>query len=395
MHMGAMGRRRFMRMAAGSSLGLTGWLSQGCVGGRGELADAPAGTPLLGTSGGSDQASIFVPKVNGGINLQPVRRLDKDRDDGALVIVPELVALQLRTVYELGFDGIRLTVPYGDRANFLGSIPYVRAARALGIDAVVVLSNFSGLVMARVLFDDKTRPEVLKLYNELLATPPAPAAAGAGGLGPRGVGRIAFQILNEPALFFGIPPDVYVHELLGPCHAELRELNPQIIVVAAAEVGTLDGPPRMRAMFEAGLENACDRVAFHIYDREVIEALAPNVRGLVWVTESGAAGTDRHLGWVRDTDQEIRTRLPDVSRIFHFDLYDSDRGKFRLIDLEPQGSTFRAVAESADLYSYFARNVAQAAAGRPLLPFETLVPDIRAYFPTAADVQAYDSVYFA
>ena len=51
------------------------------------------------------------------------------------------------------------------------------------------------------------------------------------------------------------------------------------------------------------------------------------------------------------------------------------------------------MAESADLYAYFARNVAQAAAGRPLLPFETLVPDIRAYFPTAADVQAYDSVF--
>lgn len=392
----SIGRRRFMRLAAGSSLGLTGWWSQGCAGSRERgLAEAPGGSASSGASGSAEDASIFMPKVNGGINLQPVRRLDMDRDTGDLVIVPELVALQLRTVYELGFDGIRLTVPYGDRANFLGSIPYVRAARALGIDAVVVLSNFAGLVMARVLFDERTRPKVLKLYDTLLATPPDPAAAGAGGLGPRGVGRIAFQILNEPALFFGIPPDVYVRELLGPCHADLRELNPQIIVVAAAEVGTLDGPPRMRAMFEAGLEDACDRVAFHIYDRNVIPALAANVKGLVWVTESGAAGTDRHLSWVRDTDGEIRTRLPDVSRIFHFDLYDSERGKFRLIDLQPQGAAYRVVAESAALYDYFAQNVASAAAGRPLLPFETLVPDIRAYFPTPADVQAYDAVYSA
>jgi hypothetical protein len=346
-------------------------------------------------SGSAEDAAIFVPKVNGGINVQPVRRLDPDRDEKDPVIVPELVALQVRTVYELGFDGIRLTVPYGDRANFLGAIPYVRAARALGIDAVVVLSNFSGLVMARVLFDERTRPMVLSLYDALLATPPDPAAAGAGGQGPRGVGRIAFQILNEPALFFGIPPDVYVRELLGPCHADLRELNPQIIVVAAAEVGTLDGPPRMRAMFEAGLEDACDRVAFHIYDPEVIAALSANVKGLIWVTESGAAGTDRHLSWVRDTDAEIRARLPDVSRIFHFDLYDFDRGRFRLIDLQPQGAGYRVVAESAELYAYFTRNVSQAAAGRPLLPFETLVPDIRAYFPTPADVRAYDAVHSA
>jgi hypothetical protein len=257
---------------------------------------------------------------------------------------------------------------------------------------VVALSPPSGFVVARTLFDDRTRLPVLKLYDALLATPPAPAAPGAGGLGPGGVGRIAFQILNEPALFFGIPPDVYVRELLGPCFADLHELDPRIIVVAAAEVGTLDGPPRMRAMFEAGLEDVCDRVAFHIYDPAVIPALSANVKGLVWVTESGAAGTDRHLSWVRDTDEEIRARLPDVSRIFHFDLYDSDRGKYRLIDVQQQGATYRVVTESADLYAYFARSVAQAAAGRAILPFESLIPDIRAYFPTSADVQAYDAV---
>jgi hypothetical protein len=309
-----------------------------------------------------------------------------------VVILPELVALQLRTVYELGFDGIRLTVPYGDRANFLGAIPYVRAARALGIDAVVVISNFTGFIVARALFDDRTRSKVLLLYDNLMATAPDPAAPGAGGLGPAGVGRIAFQVLNEPALFYGIPPDVYVRELLAPCSAVLHELNPQIIVVAAAEVGTLDGPPRMRAMFEAGLENVCDRVAFHIYDPAVITALAADVKGLVWVTESGVAGTDRQLSWVRDTDQEISSRLPDVSRIFHFDLYDSDPGKYRLIDIQPQGAGYRAVRESADLYAYYSQNVAQAAAGRPLLPFEKLIPDIRAYFPTSFDVESYDAV---
>jgi len=36
--------------------------------------------------------------------------------------------------------------------------------------------------------------------------------------------------------------------------------------------------------------------------------------------------------------------------------------------------------------------VSEAAAGRPVLPFETLVPDVRAYFPTASDVAALDEL---
>jgi hypothetical protein len=207
------------------------------------------------------------------------------------------------------------------------------------------------------------------------------------------VGRVAFQVLNEPALFVGVPPAVYVHEILEPCTTEIHGLNPQIIVVGAAEVGTLDGPPRMRAMLEAGLEVACDRVAYHIYSRQVIERLSFTVRRLVWITESGTAGTAGHLSWVRDTFQEIRATIGDVSRIFYYDLYDEEPGRYRLIDLQQSGSTYRAVVESADLYAYFARKVRDEAAGRPLLPFETLIPDIRVYLPTAADVAAYDEVF--
>jgi hypothetical protein len=337
--------------------------------------------------------AIFVPKVNGGINVQPVRRLDRVQDEHDLVIIPELVALQLRAAYELGFDGIRITAPGGDRASFLGAIPYVRAARALGIDAVVVLANFEGFTLARALWDPKRRPDVLKLYDKTLATPPLPAAPGAGGLGRGGIGRIAFQVLNEPALFNGIPPDVYVHEILEPCTSDIHELNPLIIVVAAAEVGTVDGPPRMRAMLEAGLEHSCDRVAYHIYDRDVIPLLSFNVKRLVWVTESGTAGTAGHLAWVRDTFAEIRARIGDVSRIFYYDLYDQEPGRYRIIDLQRAGATYRAVVESVDLHQYFSQKVAEAAAGRPLLAFENLIPDLRAYFPTPADIAAYDEVF--
>ena len=386
------GRRRFMRVAAGSSLGLTGWLSQSCAGSRGGVADAPAGSAPTAAST-PDNAPIFTPKVNGGINIQPVRRLDRDQNEKVPVIVPELVALQMRTVYELGFDGIRLTVPYGDRANFVGAIPYVRAARALGIDAVVVLSNFSGFVVARAC-STSTRArgaEALRAAGHGAGSDRGRPNAGRAGAGGDRTDRLPGPERARPLLRH--PARRVRARAAGSLPRDLHELNPQIIVVAAAEVGTLDGPPRMRAMFEAGLEDVCDRVAFHIYDPAVIPALSANVKGLVWVTESGAAGTDRHLSWVRDTDEEIRRRSSPTSRASSTSTSTTPtREKYRLIDIQLQGATYRAVAESADLYAYFAGNVAQAAAGKPLLPFEKLIPDIRTYFPTPEDVQAYDAV---
>ena len=258
---------------------------------------------------------------------------------------------------------------------------------------MVVVANFEGVTTARALWDPKRRPDVLELYRQVFATPPEPAAPGAGGQGPKGAGRIAFQILNEPSLFSGVPPDVYVREILRPCAEELRARDSQVIVVGAAEVGTLDGPPRMWAMLEAGLEDACDRVAYHVYSRAVIPLLAQNVLRLVWVTESGVAGTSQHLGWVRNVFAEIRAEIGDVSRIFYYDLYDSEPGQFRLIDLQQAGPAYRAVVESKDLVAYFDENVRTAAAGRPLLAFDALIPDIRAYLPTAADVEAYDRVF--
>src|SRR5262249_30139747 len=229
--------------------------------------------------------------------------------------------------------------------------------------------------------------------DETFAARAKPAAPGAGGLGPGGVGRIAFQILNEPALFVGVPPDVYVNEILAPCTQEIAEINPPVIAGAAADVGTNHAPPRLRAMLEAGLESACERVAYHIYDRAVIPMLSFNVKRLVWVTESGSAGTSTHLAWVRDVFPEIRAQIADVSRIFYYDLFDQEPGRYRLIDLQRMGSTYRAVVESADLYRSFSEQVRDAVKGRPLLAFETLVPDVRAYFPTPADVAAYDRVF--
>jgi hypothetical protein len=151
----------------------------------------------------------------------------------------------VRAVYDLGFDGLRITVPFGDRGSFLAAIPYVRAARALGIDAVVILADFAGFTLARALHDDDWRGDVLHLYSTVFAAPPEPVRPGMGGLGPKGVGRVAFQVLNEPSHFLGVPPDVYVHEFLAPCFTWLKART-LTHVVSAAEVENVDGPARIR-----------------------------------------------------------------------------------------------------------------------------------------------------
>jgi hypothetical protein len=387
------GRRRFLRLTAGLPVGLAGWLGKGCsAGGDGTpTPTAPAGATSVERS--ADDTPIPVPKANEGINVHPLRRLDADPAEQDPVIVPDLVALQLRSVYELGFDGLRITAPFGDRGSFLAAIPYARTARALGIDAVVVLADFAGFTLAQALHDDDWRGEVLRLYATVFAPAPEPVRPGMGGPGPRGVGRIAFQVLNEPTHFLGVPPDVYVHEFLAPCYTQLKAESPEVIVVSAAEVGNVDGPARVRAMLEAGLESVTDRVAYHIYSRAAIPLLSGNVKHLVWITESGASGTANHLPWVRDVFPEIHAGIEDATRIFYFDLFDPDRGIYRILDIRADGDGYRAVVESTDLYGFFADRVATAAAGRPLLGFDTLVPDIRAYFPTEADIRAYDEVW--
>jgi hypothetical protein len=144
-------------------------------------------------------------------------------------------------------------------------------------------------------------------------------------------------------------------------------------------------------MLEAGLEHVCDRIAYHVYSREVIPMLGDHVRGIVWVTESGAVGTGQHLPWVRDVFPEIRAGIPDLLRIFYYDLFDDAPGVYRVLDVRHAGQAVRAVVESTALHDYWAARVREAAAGQPLVGFAELVPEIRAYFPTLADTQAYDA----
>jgi hypothetical protein len=379
-------RRRFLRLSTAAPLGLAGWLQAACAPPE-RSTGAPRGGGDRTPSAGAEP--ITVPRVNGGLNVQPARCLGCDPVDQT--IDPAVVGVQLSAVYELGFDGIRVTAPLGDRGSFLAAIPYVRTARALGIDAVVLLADFSGLTLARALHDERKRADVLRMYRDVFAPAPEPVRPGLGGLGPRGTGRIAFQVLNEPAGFVGLPPDVYVREILAPCFNDLKAIDPGVIVVSAAEAGVKDGPPRIRAMLEAGLEFVCDRIGYHVYTQEIIPLLGDHVRQIVWVTESGVSGVQQHLSWVRDVFPQIRSGIPDSLRIFYYDLYDPAPGAFRVLSVERVGSRVVAIVESRDLHEHWAAEVHRAAGSHPLIGFSALVPDVTAYFPTEADMQAYDS----
>jgi len=338
----------------------------------------------MASSSFSQTPKIFVPKVNDAINIHPLRLFGADPNPATPRIVPELITLQLALVYELGFDGVRFTAPFSVRGDFFAALTYARAARALGIDAVVVVSDFAGFALAGALADHRKRLAVLRLYQDLFGRVVPPAGAR------RTPGRIAFQILNEPAHFLGIPPDFYVRQILGPCFEILRAADPEGLVVGAAEVGNADGPERMRQMLDAGLEESCDRVAYHVYSQKIIPRLRNNVRGLTWVTESGAEGAERHLPWVQEVFPEIRRTLPEVSRVFYYDLFDGDPRRFRVIDIVPRGNSFDTVIESPALYGYWRGRVEAAALGAPMLTFSDIIPDIAAYLPTPADIKFYD-----
>jgi hypothetical protein len=333
---------------------------------------------------GAQAARAFVPKVNDAINIHPLREPVNESSPLSTRIVPELIARQLELVYELGFDGARFTVPLFVRGDFFAGLTYARVARSLGIDAVVVISDFAGYQLASALADDRKRPVVLHLYQELMRPVIAPV-----GPAPR-PGRLAFQILNEPGHFLGLPPDLYVQRILIPSFRFVRAVDPENLTVGAAEVGNADGPERMRAMLDAGLEEACDRVAYHVYDRRILPRLRNHVRGLTWVTESGVGDPARHLRWVRDVFPEIRGALPEVSRVFFYDLYDPDPRRFRVIDIVSRAGGVDVTVESPELVAYWRARIAAAAGPTPLVTFREIVPDMQRFLPTAADARLYD-----
>ncbi len=328
-----------------------------------------------------------VPRINGGINIAPLRRIELDAGFAPPIIVPRLVDLQMKLVYELGFEQMRVTISFARFGpNFLAAIPYVRAARALGIDVVGIIDQFSGLDLVHAILDPATRDEVYETYATIFGNfvPKASAEIVRAG-------RFAAQILNEPSFFYGISPEAYVQDFLRPAYLHLKEDDPSIQIVAAAPVSSAEGFLRAQRMIEAGSENVCDRVAFHVYSTRFIERLSALTQKPVWITESGAKGTTQHLDWFTSTFEEIRSGFPLVERIYWFDLFDFQPNRFRLFDIvrEP-GEEFRAVEESVDLIA-FLKNRVKEASGGTRASYEELIPNIMLYFPTEEDFRIIES----
>ncbi len=326
-----------------------------------------------------------MPRVSGGINVQPIRRFGPDQVPVDIDIIPEIVDLQLQALYELGFEQIRLTLSFsGDHGvDLLAAVPYVRAARALGIDVLGIIGQFGHThELARTLADSRKRRVVLDGYLELFAAPVESAAADGSS------GALAFQILNEPTAFHGIPPVTYVRSFLAPCFDHLKIRDPGITLVSAAPIGQQAGVLRFHEMLAAGVEAAADVVGLHVYDRRVLAELAGLTARPVWITESGVFGTDLHLPWVRDTFPEIRELLPTAERIFFFELFDLFPGAYRILDLvqEPGGAIVARI-ESQALYDYYRSEVQAASSDLRTLPYRSLIPDITAYFPSERDAE--------
>ena len=313
-----------------------------------------------------------------------MRRLE--RPDDLPVIIPELVDLQLRAVYDLGIQQIRTTVSFG--RSFLGAIPYVRAARALGIDVLALLGNLdSGPDMPRALANPELRPTVLQVILDIFNRQSLPAP------GVDRIGTFSVEVLNEPTHFEAIPPRQYVQHLLRPVYSDLKALAPELTVVSAAPVGNRNGVLRAREMFRAGLERYCDRVAFHVYEREAIRYFAGLSSLPVWITESGVVGPERHLDWVTRVYDEIHQTLGNVEQIFYYDLLDLIPREFRLFSLtSDEINGFGLLPESTGLLDHLARRIDDVTQGGRHAPYEALIPDITAYFPTVEDHLIIDSV---
>ncbi len=325
-----------------------------------------------------------VPRVNGGINVQPLRRLERAPAGALPLIEPELVELQLRAVYALGFEQLRVTLSFNRFGpDFLAAIPYCRAARALGIDVVGVMNDFAGYSLAQALLNQRSRAAVLNTYRDIFVLPavePASPAVARAGL-------FSLQVMNEPVHSLGLTPEEYVRELLRPVNTNFKLRNPELLIASAAEVGNVEGLLRVRAMLEAGLEAHCDRVAYHVYSSRLPPLLSGLTRRPVWITESGADGTAGHLGWFRDVFPELRKGIAGVERVFFYVLFDPDPGRFRLFEVARDASGIaRLRLESHELVEHLAARVAAASGAEPRAAFEELIPDITAYFPTQFDL---------
>ena len=296
----------------------------------------------------------------------------------------------MKNLYELGFEQLRITISFEHFGpDFLAAIPYVRAARALGIDVVGIIDSFAGFDLLEALMDSRTRGEVFDTYQKIFGGSVLKASKDI-----EREGTFSAQILNEPTYFYGISPIDYVRNFLRPAYLHLKEIDPSTLVVAAAPVSSAEGFLRAIQMIETGSENYCDRIAFHIYSKRFIERLADLTDKPVWITESAVEGPANHLEWFTDVFPKIRNTMPRVEQIYWFDLFDFNPGSFRLYNIiaDPTDE-YRSVEESTALISHLKQRVFETTEGKQL-PYEDLISDIMIYFPTEEDLRIIESTSY-
>jgi hypothetical protein len=258
------------------------------------------------------------------------------------------------------------------------------------MDVLGVIGQFTGYDLVQAIADPATRDEVLETYARIFGAEVLPASTSIASSG-----GFAVQILNEPTHFLGIAPEVYVRDYLRPAFYHLKEDDPALLIVSAAEIGSAAGVLQSRRMIEAGLELYCDRVAFHLYSEALLAEVAPIATKPVWITESGSRGAASHREWMTGSFDRIRRAVPGTERIFWFDLFDLGTDGFRLIDLTPTiDGAFEAVPESGEALGYLRSRVSEALAGRSPIPYRELVPDISLYFPTDEDIRILAATSF-
>jgi hypothetical protein len=214
--------------------------------------------------------------------------------------------LQLKALRELGVGKIRITLGLGrDLAGFyLRSYP----AEYLGL-----ISDFN-----------LRRPDAAAWPSQVREV------VGRSG------GVSYLQVLNEPDVFHGIGPEVYVNDFLRPAYEIIREMRPDIPIVSAAPANTSGGRVYFFQMTDAGADRYCDYRAVHMYSSNPEVFLAGTDRPFI-VTETGTRNRGNHVSWWKDNMSNI-SKVLDTDRLYFYVLLDRPDDGLSLMAPTPDGS---------------------------------------------------------
>jgi hypothetical protein len=128
---------------------------------------------------------------------------------------------------------------------------------------------------------------------------------------------------------FADSPENYV-DLLARANNTVRELSPGKLVLNAATTAINQNYPDSlnynKRMRDAGAEEFVDRWAIHVYGRQFENFLRSNgivdflneLSDPIWVTESGAQGTNNQLAYGEQVWPFLVDNIPTIQRIYQY-----------------------------------------------------------------------------